>query len=36
MGLKQFHVEENNGVSVFKRGNWWWYELMYKGVRIRA
>ncbi len=23
-------------MSVFKRGNWWWYELMYKGVRIRA
>jgi hypothetical protein len=23
-------------VSVFKRGNWWWYELIYKGVRIRA
>jgi hypothetical protein len=36
MGLKQFHVEENNDVSVFKRGNWWWYELMYKGVRIGA
>lgn len=36
MGLKQFHAEEKNDVSVFKRGNWWWYELMYKGVRLRA
>ena len=23
-------------MTVFKRGIWWWYELMYQGVRIRA